>query len=241
MRTIVYSIVCSITLPGIITIIFASTAAFADEGPDMLPGMQRIVAPDGGTYIGFVRDGKRHGAGRFIWPDGAEYQGGFRDGEPHGDGIYWFPDGRRKEVSYKMGKLIAARMISNAVRLGDCIFGEYESNGRYKGWYRGDRMKGYIPHGRGTMRYLNGSVYSGQWEDGRMHGNGSIRWEDGSRYAGQWVRGKRTGSGTYIWPSGDRYVGEWKDNQMCGTGTYYYSDGRIRRGVWKETTIQVNE
>jgi hypothetical protein len=227
----------AITFMGIITFFLASTMAYAGKRP----GMQRIVSPDGSKYIGFLKDGKRHGAGRFVWPDGSEYRGEFREGEPDGEGIYWFPDGRRKRVSYKNGKQIEAKMISNTGRLGDCVYGEYESNGRYSGWYRGDRMKGYVPHGRGTMRYPNGSLYTGQWKKGRMHGNGTIKWEDGSQYAGQWVRGKRTGSGTYLWPNGDRYVGEWKDNQMCGKGTYYYSDGRVQQGVWKETTIKVNE
>jgi hypothetical protein len=199
----------------------------------------RVVFPDGSKYIGQIKDGKRHGHGRFINPDGSEYRGEFRNGEPHGKGISISSDGRRKRVSYDSGRMIEAHLINRTRTREGCVFGEFVGLGRYTGWYKGNRIKGYVPHGRGTMRYFNGSVYTGQWRNGKMHGNGAIKWEDASSYSGEWHEGKRTGYGTYTWPNGDTYVGQWKDNQMCGEGVYYHHDGRVQRGIWTEKTVRI--
>jgi hypothetical protein len=200
----------------------------------------RIVFEDGSSYAGQLKDGKKHGPGIYIWADGAEYQGEFKDGEPNGEGLYLYADGRRKRVSYEMGTMKKAFMVSNAERLDGAEYGEYDCNGHYSGWFRGNRVKGYVPHGRGIMRYQNGSVYTGQWDNGKMHGNGKIQWEDGAVYAGQWIHGKRTGYGSYTWASGDRYVGLWKENQLYGPGTFFHSNGVVEKGVWPERTIVIN-
>lgn len=203
--------------------------------------IQQMVFPDGSKYIGQIKDGLRHGKGRFVWPDGSEYRGGFHLGLPDGEGIHWFSDGRRRKVVYERGRLVRAHFISNAERRGDIAFGSIYTDGDYRGWYRVDPVRGMIPHRRGTMRYPNGSVYTGQWKNGIMHGNGTMRWNDGSWYAGQWKNGKRTGYGTYRWPNGDRYVGGWKENTMFGRGTMYYNGGRVMEGIWKETTVMARE
>jgi hypothetical protein len=201
----------------------------------------KIIFPDGSKYIGRMKDGKRHGQGRFISADGSEYRGEFKDGEPYGKGIYIYADGRRKQVIYDRGRMIEARFLDHGITKKGCIYGEFVSLGRYTGWFKGNRIKGYVPHGRGIMRYFNGSIYTGQWWNGKMHGNGVIRWDDSSSYAGQWFEGKRTGYGTYTWPNGDTYIGKWNENQMCGIGIYYHHDGRVQKGIWKEKIVRVNE
>ncbi len=135
--------------------------------------------------------------------------------------------------------MVEAHLINLTVTKGGCVFGEFVSIGRYTGWFKGSRTKGYVPHGRGTMRYFNGSVYTGQWRNGKMHGNGSVRWEDRSSYSGEWVDGKRTGYGTYTWPNGDIYVGRWKENEMCGEGIYYHHDGKVQKGIWTEKKVRL--
>ncbi len=202
------------------------------------PGVICIIYPDGKRYSGGLLDGTWHGQGRLLWPDGAEYDGAFIMGVPHGEGLHFYPDGRRRRVTYAHGRLVLGTMLSNNELIDGACFGEYRFNGSFSGWFRGDRIRGYLPHGRGIMRYLNGSVYSGQWHEGKMHGNGAIRWEDGSSYMGGWERGKRTGNGSYTWANGDRYVGGWRDNRMFGHGVYYYRDGRIVRGCWDDITVR---
>ncbi len=195
---------------------------------------------DGSYYTGQIKDGMRHGHGIHVLADGSEYAGGYYAGKPHGTGTFWYPDGRRKWVLHDMGRLVESRFLAHDPNAEGCIFGEFISLGSYSGWFKGNKIKGYVPHGRGVMRYFNGSVFSGQWYNGKMHGNGTVRWEDGSLYAGQWEHGKRTGNGTYTWSNGDSYVGQWKENQMCGKGTYYYSTGKVKKGIWQEKKVSVN-
>lgn len=226
-------------LSGSFIIFLAMTMATA-FAPDSFPKSVTLMFPDGSYYEGQLKNHVKHGAGRHVGADGSEYRGGYADGKPHGEGTYSYPDGRRKKVLYDRGRLIESRFLSHDMDENGCIYGEFEFLGRYNGWFKGSKIKGFIPHGRGIMRYDNGSIFSGQWENGKMHGNGMVRWEDGSIYSGQWVHGKRSGFGTYIWPNGDSYVGEWKDNQLCGTGTYHYKNGKTVKGTWKEKKVFLN-
>jgi len=54
-----------------------------------------------------------------------------------------------------------------------------------------------------TYTYPKGSVYVGQWKDGRENGQGTFTISDGSKY-----------------------VGEWKDNKTWN-GKVYYKDVNI--------------
>ncbi len=225
-------------LSAIILSVMAVPAAIAQD-PSQPP--VKIIYPDGSYYDGQMKEGIKHGTGCFVAADGSEYRGGYSDGRPHGEGTYCYPDGRKKKVFYENGRLVGSRFISHDTDENGCVFGEFELLGRYSGWFKGSKIKGFVPHGRGIMRYSNGSVFSGQWENGKMHGNGSVRWEDGSMYSGQWVHGKRTGYGIYTWPNGESYVGEWKENQLCGMGTYHYSNGKVLKGRWEEKRVFFNK
>jgi hypothetical protein len=232
-----YPVFCIVS----IHLVLAPLASFESDVRLAELWKNRMVFEDGSSYAGRLLAGKKDGFGIFLWPDGAEYRGTFSNGEPNGEGMYLYADGRRKRVAYENGRMTKAFMISNAVRVDGAEFGEYDFNGHYSGWFRGNKVKGYHPHGRGTMKYLNGSVYTGQWENGKMHGNGMIRWEDGAVYSGQWVYGKRTGHGSYTWATGDRYIGQWKENQLYGPGTFYHSNGTVEKSVWLEKTIVMKE
>ena len=44
---------------------------------------------------------------------------------------------------------------------------------------------------KGTCTFLDGAIYTGEWNDNVMEGKG-----------------------TYVWANGDKYAGEWKDGKM---------------------------
>ena len=67
-------------------------------------------------------------------------------------------------------------------------------------------------------RYKDGSVFSGEWRDGRRCGHGVFRWPSGDVYDGQWRDHRRNGRGTYRWPDGRRYEGGYRDDQRSGEG-----------------------
>lgn len=55
------------------------------------------------------------------------------------------------------------------------------------------------------------------------HGFGTERFIDGSIYEGQYTRNTRNGRGTLRLPIGEVYVGDFKDNLMHGKGKYTWT------------------
>ncbi len=45
------------------------------------------------------------------------------------------------------------------------------------------------------MKYVDGSVYQGEFKDGMRHGKGKLTKMDGEVYEGDWVDGKKHGKG----------------------------------------------
>ena len=94
-------------------------------------------------------------------------------------------------------------------------------DGDYIGELVGDKK-----HGRGIMRYKNGTEYEGQWSNDLRHGNGVFRWPEGARYEGQFVGGAMGGesSGTYFTADGKKCEATWVSapatNSSRGGGGY---------------------
>eukprot|EP01087_Luapelamoeba_hula_P013285 TRINITY_DN379_c0_g1_i1.p1 TRINITY_DN379_c0_g1~~TRINITY_DN379_c0_g1_i1.p1 ORF type:complete len:516 (+),score=99.64 TRINITY_DN379_c0_g1_i1:479-2026(+) len=103
--------------------------------------------------------------------------------------------------------------------------------------------------GRGLLRWRNGVVYEGDWEDDNMHGAwGRMTWPEGLVYEGQWSNGQMEGVGimrriqstlnkkkksTYA------YQGEWKNGRRHGLGKQLFeegdTEGRVSfEGEWQD-------
>lgn len=113
--------------------------------------------------------------------------------------------------------------------------------------------------GRGTLTKLNGTIYEGEFRNGKACGSGKItkkktnyegEWNhlgpngtgkftanDGSCYDGKWKDGKRHGSGTYVDCAGVTYVGEWKRGMKHGEGTETIPGKHIRAGWWENDKL----
>jgi hypothetical protein len=63
--------------------------------------------PDGATYEGEWKDGKRHGQGIWIRPDGMRYEGSWKDDKPNGQGTLTSPKGEKRIGEWKDGKFVA--------------------------------------------------------------------------------------------------------------------------------------
>ncbi len=197
-------------------------------------GSGTMTYPDGSAFSGEWNEDRRNGPGLSLGADGGEFSGNFIDDRPEGPGSFILSDGRVKKVFFKNGKLVTARWMDFEKTAGAARYGAVLAlGGVYTGWYCGHRAEGYLPVGRGRIRWEDGCTYSGEWVNGKMHGRGAMTWEDGSSYVGQWVMGKRCGFGTYTWKSGSRYMGGWKDNQKDGPGVASYADGSVQRGYFR--------
>ena len=79
--------------------------------------------------------------------------------------------------------------------------------------YEGNFVNGK-PEGKGTMKYVGGASYIGEWHYGLREGEGTWNYPDGGSYIGSWVRGRRHGRGTLNKKGGTVIVGEWKDDRL---------------------------
>ena len=105
--------------------------------------------------------------------------------------------------------------------------------------FHGASYSGYVnesrqPNGLGTMKYSDGSEYTGNWVNGVQQGHGTMKYDNGV-YEGEWRDGKKNGQGTYAWNDGRKYEGAylndfregegvfsgWRDSTNGYTGTYY--------------------
>ncbi|XP_060871406.1 radial spoke head 10 homolog B-like [Metopolophium dirhodum] len=119
-----------------------------------------------------------------------------------------------------------------------------------------------IPEGRGVIRWLDGSWYSGEFLKGLRHGRGlHVSCEDGRRwysgdwaygtrngrgetaccvgqpdgalnYSGDWVDGRPHGSGTASWPDETRYTGGWARGRQHGRGKAVWPSDDVYEGDW---------
>ena len=92
--------------------------------------------------------------------------------------------------------------------------------------------------------------YEGQWGNGLPHGTGILCFADGSVYMGEFKQGKRQGFGRYdLLEVKEHYAGEWRDDTsthqrttfLCcqlshtghGCGEYTFTSGSVYRGEWE--------
>jgi hypothetical protein len=107
-----------------------------------------------------------HGRGQANFSDGVVYAGQFKDGYPDGQGQKTYPDGTQLIGKFTMGKA-----------QGYCTY--LKQNGYH---YQGE-MHGDLRHGQAEERLVNGSTFTGTFENGRRK-EGTCRFVDGSIYEG---------------------------------------------------------
>ncbi len=99
--------------------------------------------------------------------------------------------------------------------------------------YKGDKKDGRM-HGKGTMNYVDGSIYTGEWANGKRSGVGKLTWMSGKgEYYGQWKEDMKDGYGESVFPNGGSYRGEWKEGKIHGYGIKTDARGVECCGIWQ--------
>ena len=113
-------------------------------------------------------------------------------------------------------------------------------------FYTGSFLNGKFD-GKGTMYYKDGTIYEGEWKDGKRHGKATyknlykeyfecefindvpcnhVKQKDYyGTYEGEWKNFRINGKGTFISKSNDKYVGEFLNGTITGKGVFTYSNG----------------
>ena len=98
--------------------------------------------------------------------------------------------------------------------------------------YEGQVSAEGVPHGRGVMRFSDGTVYDGEWENDEREGRGDERYM-GDVYSGGWHRDKKHGKGIHRYANGDAFEGEFAEGKRAGHGKYVYADGATFVGAYE--------
>ena len=100
------------------------------------------------------------------------------------------------------------------------------------GSYEGKVNRAGQKDGYGIYRWIDGSIYDGQYHDDLRQGKGRFLWSNGESYEGDYLKDERTGKGVYNWPDSSFYEGDFLAGKRHGLGTYKSADGTIYEGEW---------
>ena len=81
------------------------------------------------------------------------------------------------------------------------------------------------------LTLVEDGVYVGKLKNGKPHGKGILKYTNGSRYVGEFEEGKYQGQGMLTCCDSTTYEGEWEDNHMHGRGRLIIGDD-VQDGFW---------
>jgi hypothetical protein len=174
-------------------------------------------------FEGEFKNGKKHGQGVLIKLSGSEeFRGTFVQGQFTGKGVHIRKSsGLQYEGNFENGWIISPCKIT------------YQ-NGRV---YTGE-IEQRQPHGKGTMRFPNGDVYSGKFDTGEMvDSSGKMTYANGDVYQGFFKRNERRGEGTFTYSNGDKFTGVYINDLAEGQGKLVFADGSFLTGYWAKNKL----
>lgn len=211
---------------------------------DCRDGTGTYIHPSGAVYNGEFKNGEIHGKGVCHYPDGSKYQGDWSRRYPEGEGTKTYADGRVISGYWQKGQQVdafgnlvgdeeTARGDHPALQTG-CISGD--CRGGYGAFayadgslYQGNFYEGK-PHGQGTFFYNNNDQFSGSFQNGRPHGRGKLYKAGGRVVNGLWIAGEYIQSPNASLPARTGCVsGDCRN----GSGKYLYNNGASYEGGFK--------
>jgi hypothetical protein len=103
--------------------------------------------------------------------------------------------------------------------------------------YTGEWKNGF-PWGMGKFVDNSGNVFEGEWKNGLASGKGKYTKNDGTEYTGDWVANLPHGKGIEKFIDGEVYVGDYEYGNKKGKGTYTSADGTVYEGDWNNNKIE---
>lgn len=98
--------------------------------------------------------------------------------------------------------------------------------------YTGQWQEG-AAHGEGQLLLLTGKEYCGSWKAGLKHGAGRETYDGGIEYRGQFAKGHRHGHGKLTLGNGSEFEGEFAEGEFHGEGRLHWPDNRVYSGQWQ--------
>ena len=118
-----------------------------------LENVHEVKYNEGTSYVGELKNRKKHGKGRLTDPNGSVYQGDFHNDKIEGFGVFKGQDGTEYRGEWK-----------NGMQHG--LGRELWTDGSY---YEGTYKMG-LKHGKGFYQWADGSSFDGDWDAGNING-----------------------------------------------------------------------
>ena len=191
----------------------------------IIEGRGILYFADGNKYLGQWKENKRSGQGRLIFTSGDVYTGYFEDDAFSGYG----------ELAYANGNLFRGDWSANKPN-GRGIL-SYANGSHKAGLYK----DGVCIHAE-DIRIEDANILISKKDirdctHCKCHDEiGSFTYSDGSIYIGDFNDGKPEGEGKCDYASGDKYVGGWKNHAPHGEGIMYFRDGKVYGAEWHHGT-----
>lgn len=148
------------------------------------------------------------------------FESAFDDNRPHGEGILRMRSGTVLKTTFHYGAV------------PDGAQGEitWPNGTRYRGGLRSRESLMPSPHGKGVMEYSDGTVYDGEFKQGRLDGPGVLKRVDGEVRTGTFVDGQLEGKGSVVEATQTRYEGELRAGNYQGQGRMEFANGTRYEG-----------
>ena len=114
----------------------------------------------------------------------ASYEGAWLRGRWHGMGIASLSNGDSFEGRFGAGRPVGGGSWRVVWRSGD----QYDGVCRFEGAGERRALLPGVPHGRGTLKYAGGDVYTGEFAAGERSGEGLCLFAAGDAFRGFWAR-----------------------------------------------------
>lgn len=191
---------------------------------------------NGDEYKGYFKNGYECGEGTLTKKNGDIYNGNFDQGVFNGKGIYKFSNGNLYEGEFKDGKMKGYGKIVYSSE-GDLQKIDYEG-----------QFENNLPHGKGVLRLENGSIYRGEFKEGKMCGKGKmdikrIKGEDEGNqiYEGEFFDDLFEGYGIYYENKRIVYKGYWRYGKKHGQAEFMDNDGIMQHGLFCNDALLKND
>eukprot|EP01034_Spumella_vulgaris_P026146 gene26146-32680_t len=165
--------------------------------------------------------------GLMEYANGSLYQGHWRGGRKHGAGTLRFNEGIQSVTASIANSTMSKDCVYKGDWVGSQRHGHglmvYANGDTFTGAWRDDKRSGSGGHGSVTLSSNDHSIYSGPVDDlGRMHGKGIMRFTDGSAFRGSWHDGLRHGLGAMFFTDGREFHCNWVNDKATNhPGTTY--------------------
>lgn len=197
-------------------------------------GHGKYIFAAGHEYVGDFLADKRQGKGKMTYANGDVYKGSWYNDYPSGEGEYFFADGSSYAGQFINGNFDGRGRFRETD--GSSYDGEWKDNVLMS------KIRKTEPVFASGAQSAPGGSGSGKLKDCNLQPcdgeKGQFKYRDGSMFTGDFSDGKPQGEGSCKYANGDVYKGGWKNHGPHGFGSMTKKDGNVYSGIWEFGTLK---